>query len=55
MFSRLQRKDYRNEDVGAARGTVFQEHIRARAVVKTGDFVREKSGGGAGGGGATVE
>ena len=33
-----------NDDVGTARGTVFQG-LRPRAGVKTGDFVKEKLGG----------
>ena len=33
-----------NEDVGDARGTVFQE-IRPRAGFKTDDFVEQKLGG----------
>ena len=34
-----------NDDVGVARGTVFEE-VRSGARVKTGDFVNEKLGGG---------
>ena len=43
-------KDYRNDDAGVARGTVFQE-VWPGAGFKTGDFVKEKLGGE----GATVE
>ena len=38
-------KGLSNDDVGAERGTVFQE-IRPGAVFKTGGFVKEKLGGG---------
>ena len=41
-------KGLSNDDVGAARGTIFQE-IRPGAGFKTGDFVKEMLGG------ATVE
>ena len=37
-------KGQSNDDVGATRSTVFQE-IRPGAGFKTGDFVKEKSGG----------
>ena len=34
-----------NDDVGVARGIVFQEKIRPGVGFKTGDFVQEKLGG----------
>ena len=37
-------KELSNDEVGGARGTVFQE-IRPGADFKTGDFVKEKLGG----------
>ena len=37
-------KGLSNDDVGAARSTVFQE-VRPGAGSKTGDFVKEKLGG----------
>ena len=37
-------KGLSNDDVGVARGTIFQE-IRPGAGFKTGDFVKEKLGG----------
>ena len=39
-------KGLSNDDVGEARGTVFQK-IRPGAGFETGDFVKEKLGGGA--------
>ena len=38
------RRTISNDDVGVAKGTVFQE-IRPWAGFKTGDFVKEKLGG----------
>ena len=40
----LVRKGLSTDDVGVARGTVFQE-IRPGADFKAGDFVKEKLGG----------